>query len=232
MSRTKFWPVVAALALAPLAQAEVLIDLRFDTDAANIAAVTAQYGLTPAGQLSGALVSGGQLKMFPPTGSLDFGAFAGDLSIDFDASISAVSGPGSINVALRVGDNNIVFHPGYPGGAFRIDGVFGNRDMGFTPNVAVLNHFRVDIDAETKAFDITITDGGNSSNVFQYTWINANYAPGQTVFGVSTGGSGEALFDNVLVQTPAIPEPGTWALAMLGLAVVAGAARRRAASLG
>ena len=74
MSRTKYWPVVAALALAPLAQAEVLIDLRFDTDAANIAAVTAQYGLTPAGQLSGALVSGGQLKMFPPTGSLDFGS--------------------------------------------------------------------------------------------------------------------------------------------------------------
>jgi PEP-CTERM motif len=49
------------------------------------------------------------------------------------------------------------------------------------------------------------------------------------LFGLSTGGGGEALFDNLLVQTPAIPEPGTWALALLGLATVLGARRRSAA---
>jgi PEP-CTERM motif len=230
MFKTQHWSVLAMVALAPVAQAQVLLDLTFDTDATNIAAVTAQYGLTAAGALSAASASGGQLRMSPagPNGALDFGAFAGDLSISFDASISSFSGPGSINVALRVGGNNIVFHPGYGGGAFRIDGVFGNTDMGFTPNVAVLNHFRVDIDAGARTFAISITDGANSNNVFQYLFSNAGYVPGQTLFGLSTGGSGEALFDNLLVQTPAVPEPSTWALALLGLVTVLGARRRSA----
>jgi hypothetical protein len=230
----RHWPLLAAFAMAPMAQAQVLVDLSFDTDAADLAAVTAQYGLTPSGSLAGASVTGGQLSVSPigANGSLDFGAFAGDLTISFDASISAASTPGSINVALRVGNNNIVFHPGYPGGAFRIDGVFGNTDMGFTPNVAVLNHFRVDIDADTKTFAISVTDGGNSGNVFQYAWNNPSYVAGQTMFGLSTGGGGVALFDNLLVQGPAVPEPGTWALALIGLAAVSGAVRRRTASAG
>lgn len=234
MSKTRYWPVVAAMAMAPLAQAEVLLDLQFETDAPDLAAVAAEYGLTPTGSVGAASVSGGQLRMAAngTNSSLDFGAFAGDVSISFDASISTASTPGSINVALRAGGNNIVFHPGFPGGAFRIDGVFGNTDMGFTPNVAVLNHFRVDIDADARTFAISITDGGNSNNVFQYLFNNAGYVPGQTVFGLSTGGGGEALFDNVLVQTPAIPEPGTSALALLGLVAVAGAVRRRAAAAG
>jgi hypothetical protein len=230
MFKTQHWLTLALVALAPVAQAQVLRDLTFDTDAANVVAVTAQYGLTNAFGLSAASASGGQLRISPAggQGAMDFGAFAGDLTISFDASISALSGPGSINVGLRVGGNNIVFHPGFGGGAFRIDGVIGNTDMGFTPNVAVLNHFRVDIDAAARTFAISITDGANSNNVFQYLFTNPAYSPGQTLLGLSPGGSGEALFDNLLVQAPAVPEPGTWALMLLGMAATFGARRRSA----
>ena len=58
-----------------------------------------------------------------------------------------------------------------------------------------------------------------------------DYLPGSTIFGLHAQGSGSALFDNLRIEVPsAIPEPGTWALMLLGLGVAGGWARRQAGS--
>jgi PEP-CTERM motif len=64
--------------------------------------------------------------------------------------------------------------------------------------------------------------------------IVTTFAPGTGSYvaanpGSSYGTSGTVRLDMVTVMATAIPEPGTWALLIAGLGVVAGVARRRAA---
>jgi hypothetical protein len=57
--------------------------------------------------------------------------------------------------------------------------------MGFTPNVSVLNHFRVGADPGAKTFVTSITDGGNRGKVFEYAWSDPGHFAGQTMFGLA-----------------------------------------------
>lgn len=218
--------LAVAVGMAISAQAgaaAVLYQQSFDTDTTSLAETISTYGFTNDG-VSEAVVQSGQALFTPPGGqsSLNFGTFAGDLVVSFDATIQG--GPGAINVGLRVGDNNYIFHPTFPTGAFRIDGPGGggNEDMGFTPS-ASFSQVRVAIDSVSQMTSIRIVNG---SNVFERSFFDANYAAGSSVFGLSVGGRGVGLFDNLLV-TSAVPEPETYALLACGLGLMAAARRRR-----
>jgi len=229
----------ALFALATAAHADVTL-ITFDVPAADLAAVTAAYGFTTSGPSFGASVQGGQLQMQVSGGStlagpaLNFGTFAGDVTISIDAAMTTNTGIGSLGLGLQIGDNRFLFCPGYGGGCLRIEGPngHGNLDMGFTPTLnSPMNLFSIALSAATGTAVITVTDGSNPALTYSETFVDQNYLPGSTIFGLHAQGSGSALFDNLRIEVPsAIPEPGTWALMLLGLGVAGGWARRQAGS--
>lgn len=225
MKFCQWMPIAACMAgawVAGPAQATGL-SLTFDTPTPDLAQTMSTYGFT-GGTVAGAQVSGGQLFLNSSGAQthLDLGAFSGDLRVEYDTTI--VGTPGSVNTSFHVGDNDIVFHPGYAGGAFRIDGVFHNMGMGFTPAVSPLSHVALSITAGG-LFTIEITNGAT----FTHVWQDTNYVAGSTVLGLGVGGSGQAVFDNL--QVSSVPEPASWALVGAGLLAVAGLARRSSGSV-
>jgi len=206
----------------------------FDTPTADLEETLAQYGLTN-GDVIGvpsASVSGGVALVGPVVGgngSLDIGSFPGDLVISLGVTTSLAT-PVNVNVGLRVGDNNLIFHPGYVAGlgAFRIDGPGGhsNTSMGFTPNRSFFSEMTVTIDADTGSTEIRIVDGGNPSLEFFEVFEDSNYQPGVTVIGLSAGSTdGIALseFDYVTIESSiaAVPTGGPFALLLLGAVIPA-----------
>lgn len=126
-----------------------------------------------------------------------------------------------------MGDNDFVFHPGYPNGAFRIDGPGGhdNRGMGFTPLQSGMNHVSIVVLAATGITTYTMSDSLNQG-FFQETFADTNYQAGTTVLGLGVGGGGTAVFDNVRI-TASVPEPAAWALLVGGLLILGAAAGQR-----
>lgn len=59
------------------------------------------------------------------------------------------------------------------------------------------------------------------------TMVVGNYMPGVTVLGLRANGGGVAEFDNLSIA--AVPEPGTYALLIGGLAIDGAMVRRRGA---
>src|SRR5262249_23289311 len=104
----------------------------FDTAAADTAAFGAAYPNLGTSVNGGVIsVAGGRVEMTGNNQNVQqlviAGAHPGETTVYFD--VSAVSGgAGSLNVGLRVGDKNIVFHPGYASvpGAFRVESPAGN----------------------------------------------------------------------------------------------------------
>jgi len=148
------------------------------------------------------------------------------------ADVGATNSSGNYNVGLNIGQNNIVFHPGFGGGAFRVEGPggFGNTNIGFTPANNVLHHLEV-VEGVNGLFQITFTDGANSSNVFQTSFTNLGSVGGPIGFrqeGPLNGGF--ALFDNLLIQVAvaAVPEPATFAMMILGGAALLRRQRKQA----
>ena len=220
----------AAFALLPaVAGAAVAYQQTFDIDTATTAATATQYGLAING-LSSALAQNGVLRLGSVSGkqpSADIGSFAGDLTVDFDTNV--YDGFGTENTAFRIGNNNFVFHPGYPNGAFRIDGPsgHGNVSMGFTPSPSGMSHVNIVIQAATGLTTYTMRDS-NLVDVYHETFANVNYQAGVTVLGLSAGGGGTTYFDNVRI-TSSVPEPADWALLAVGLLTLCAAASRRQA---
>jgi len=132
------------------------------------------------------------------------GGFLGDLFVrgevgrDFGTS-------GCCNVGLSVGANRIVMHPGYPNGAFRVEGPSpsGNQNMGFTPaNAPVLHPMEVKIDAATGKFLIAVVDGSNADNIYRYAFTDAGYAQGTDQIGLTWGGGTGAwgFYDDFAIE--------------------------------
>jgi hypothetical protein len=138
------------------------------------------------------------------------------------AEIGASNSNGNYNVGMVIGENRLVFHPGYAviPGAFRVEGPggFGNSDMGFVPTNGFLNQFEVHSFPDG-LFTIKVTDAMNPANVYNASFTNPASYGGPIGF-VRSGPSGagqsdfNGQFDNLVI----IPEPsaaGMWVLAGL-----------------
>lgn len=218
---------VALTSASSISSATVVYQQSFSANTATIATTMAQYGLSDNG-LSFAEAQSGILRIGGVGGethSADIGAFAGDLTIGYATTV--VGGNGSGNTGFRIGDNYFVFHPGYPGGAFRIEGPngHGNVDMGFTPVEPQMNFVSITVQASTGLTTLSMDDG-NVLHFFREEFLNTNYRAGVTVLGLSVGGGVAASFDNVQI-TSSVPEPAGWALLVGGLLAAAVVARQR-----
>ncbi len=198
---------LVALALAmPQARAGILFQEPFNTDTANTAetaAVYTNFNVTGSGN---AYVSGGILYFSLPsagnTMTTKFG-FPGDLLIQLE--VGKNPGGGSANVGLTIGGNRLVFHPGYSGGAFRVEGAggFGNQNMGFTPAAGILHLLEVAVNSTTKQFTIAVTNASNPNQAYAARFTNAGYTPGTTGLGPtrSSGGGTDEVgwYDDLIV---------------------------------
>eukprot|EP00808_Paulinella_micropora_P025664 g848.t1 len=80
--------------------------------------------------------------------------------------------PGSWHIGLQVGPNQVVFHPGYSGGACRVNGPqgFDNRSMGFTPVMGTFHTLMVTLTTSpTVNLSIAKTDDGTSKFSASFT---------------------------------------------------------------
>src|SRR6476620_51253 len=125
-------------------------------------------------------------------------------------------GVGFGGTGLRLGNNLFGFHPGYPGGALRVEGPggFGGTDMGWTSALAVLNHAEIH-SFPNGLFTIKITDGTNPTNVFTTSFTNPASYGGSVSLLACAGGS--AMYDNLSIS--AVPEPTS--LPLFSVAIVA-----------
>ena len=212
----------------------------FDTDVANTAEFRATYPHITTKLFRG----NGQPPLADDVVSVrdgvlwvDMGnSFASQLTIPgyseeiyISADIGALNSDGYYNVGMVFGqpeENTISFHPGFTGyddygywlggpGALRVNGRggFGNKDMGFLPENGVLHHMEVH-QLPGGTFDITVTDGENSANVFTTSWTNDRafgreiglQRSGALELDTQTGewveGPGFGLFDNFTVSLP------------------------------
>jgi len=176
----------------------------------------------------------------------------GNPSLTYSADMGKPAGASGAasNTGLVFGDYVALFHPGFTGGAFRLEKIDGaidprepvlinNQDMGFTP---VFDYFHrveatVAMQGDFLAIDILISGLGTDSLMHDYTISFLDTAPslGDGSIGVGLRGGAppsmadDAFFDNLQVISP-IPEPGTLVLFGLGGLGVVLARRRRSAS--
>jgi hypothetical protein len=115
-------------------------------------------------------------------------------------------GPGYGGCGIRLGqfenttesENTVLFHPGYPAGAFRVDGDGGypNQDMGWSPAPGVMHHMEIHSFPDG-LFNITVTDGTDPAKVYTNSFSNL-FAYGGDV-GLLAHGEGAAFYDNLSI---------------------------------
>jgi hypothetical protein len=126
-------------------------------------------------------------------------------------------------------ENTLVFHPGYPAGALRVDGAggFANQDMGWSPAPGFMHHLEIH-SFPNGLFNIKVTDGADGTKVFATSFTNPVAYGGDV--GLLTHGPGAAYYDNLSIsiagQTQTVPEPATPIL-LFAAATAVGALRRR-----
>jgi hypothetical protein len=129
--------------------------------------------------------------------------------------------PGSGATGIKVGENLVLFHPGFSGppGALRVEGPggFPNENMGFTPALGVLHHLEI-ISLPSGLFNVHVVDGNNPANRFSKDFVNPASYGGEVGPAAIAGAS--AFYDNLSIRTVPIPEPvsmGLTAIASLFL---------------
>lgn len=150
-------------------------------------------------------------------------------NVIISADISATDSNGSYNVGLVVAaddgtsQSRVVFHPGYPEGALRVDGTggFGNTNVGFTPSNNTLHNLKL-VSHSDGLFEITLTSGDDPSKSFSTTFTNPAAYGGQVGF-VRAGNRGDGLYDNLSITV--VPEPAS--LSLFGVSALLLARRRR-----
>lgn len=192
----------------------ILAQETFDTDTPDAADGTYPVFTLNAGTAS---VSGGALR-------LDGGCclflqrftrpgFSGDLSVS--GKIKAPSF-GGFTAGMELGNRRFIFHPGYPGGAFRIeDGtlpypasiIVFNTDMGFTPSTTAFHHMTIDWNSGLNQVTVTVRDGDCIAEPFVYVWTpNEGFDPTGPI-GFTTQSGGPGFFDDLTVCALSDPLP-------------------------
>lgn len=219
MKNPKLFFLVIAIISSISCHAAVIFSETFDTDSssANMASNYSNITFT-----SGASVVGGVLNLnvntqFATPNVVPTGAFR--VSVD----VGANEGAGNYNVALVIGNNNLVFHPGFvpTPGAFRVEGPggFNNVSMGFVPPINALHHMVVEADG-TGQFDISITDANNSNNVFNTSFFNASAVDSAISLRLCCSNTTvTGFFDNFIIENDdiVVPEPSSLCLVLLAL---------------
>lgn len=121
--------------------------------------------------------------------------------------VDPVVGAGFGGVGLRLGqfedttesEDAMVFHPGFPGGAFRVEGEggFDNQNMGWTPAVGVMHHVEIHSFPDG-LFNIKVTDGANPANVYTKSFTNP-FAYGGDI-GLLAHAGGASYYDNLRIS--------------------------------
>jgi hypothetical protein len=250
MSKTKSFLIgLAALALAaPPALAGTITTFSTSSTSANLAATYPSW--TFLGTQGSADVSGGQLRFTGTSNPTQLFLYNSTFSgaFTFDALVSETNGSGAFNVGLFIGlpgsetgmlasngnsntnADRIVFHPGYSGGALRVEGGggFSNQNVGWTPASGTMADLSIASDG-LGHFTVKLTDGNNSNLTYTTTFTNSALSGQALEIGLTAAGgegSNYALFDNPSVSTFAAPEPASIVLLGAGLAAL-GAVRRR-----
>lgn len=126
-------------------------------------------------------------------------------AFSFSADVGTEPGHYCVNVGVEVGQNEIVFHPGYPGTALRVEGPggFSNRNLGFTLAPATLHQFTLAHDGEG-LFEITLTDAYNAENTTTMQFWNPGSIGGTISLTRASciGSVSEGLFDNIEITIP------------------------------
>ena len=154
-----------------------------------------------------AIVDSGVLKLesdeYGNDDSVSISGFPGEIIVSVDIGLSTTSTPGYSNVGLKIGDNYMLFHPGFAEGAFYVvgPGGFNSKNMGFTPALDVLHYMQVHVHP-SGLFEIQVTDGNNQNNIFNTTFTNLGSVGGNIT--LQRQGTVNAthfgLYDNLLVE--------------------------------
>lgn len=230
---------VLLLASCRILNADIVFSESFDVTASNESEFTTNY---PNFQI----VLGSADVWVPPTNRLQIaGTTESQIQLvgvpewhEIELDIGRISGSGSPvqgNVGIRIGDNNVVFHPGldnssgFPDGSLRVEGPggFGNQDVGFVPDPGVLHTLSVVADG-TGNFTVSLTDANDATNVFSKSWFNSGAVNGQIKLrhiDVTAAGH-TALFDNI--QVVGVPEPNSIIMIIAGLITICCVRRKSA----
>jgi hypothetical protein len=135
--------------------------------------------------------------------------------------VGAVNGDGGFNVGITVGNNRITFHPGYPGGAFRVNRVndtevYSNQTMNFNPASNVLYQFEIHSFPDG-LFTMTVADTNSAAVYTAPSFTDLASYGGQVGFHRSGGGgaSQDGLYDNLSIVE--VPEPSTLLLGLFAI---------------
>ena len=133
--------------------------------------------------------------------------------------------PGSFNAGITIGDASFIFHPGFSGGAHRVNNRaqtvvhLSNTDMGFTPTMTPFTAMSISVIENGANYDFTYSIGSYNSS---YSLAIATVGPLNDI-GLTQGGGGDGNFGSFSVSQ--VPEPSAFAL--LGCGGLALILRRR-----
>ena len=207
--------MVAFVVISSHAGAAVMTET-FDTDTVGRTATLAQYPnfiFTGSGGETDVNVVNGELQLISSGNGVanrnhfvvHVPTFSG---VTLKGNVTKTPAGSSFNAGMTLGGSDIVFHPGYGGGAFRIEGrnAIGNQNMGFTVGGHPVQHqFELNID-NTGLVNISVTDGANPGNVYNYSYTDATLLSGGRLgFNVAGGNGNTGVYDNLEFDAPAPP---------------------------
>ncbi|NQT51976.1 hypothetical protein HQ576_07995, partial [bacterium] len=199
--------IVAFGAALPAAATPLFLET-FDTDTATTAQTVATYPhFTYTGPDTIAVI-GGVVNLTGTSSEQNFrvnATHAGNIVVHM--KVGSSPGGGSTNVGLRLGDNRLVFHPGFSVGAFRIEGPngIGNQNMGYTPTAGALHDMHLTILAGTGTMLINVSDPTTPSSNYHVVWTDPGYNPAGETMGptrLSGGVATTSIYDDLTVEKP------------------------------
>lgn len=114
------------------------------------------------------------------------------------------------NVGVSVGAVKVLFHPAYPGGAFRAETVdarekfLANQSMGFTPAAGVMHRLTIKVRRaeRTCRFEVELADA-NGGGAYRKTFeVDSKHVGGFDRISLERSGrrGGDALFESVTIK--------------------------------